>query len=205
MKTIRLTVIALVAAALAVVVTAPAPALAGAPASSTCASNPNNCLAGNFTFRTGPAKSFTASMASAGDPGNVTNAPLQNQSLVRSGTFYANGGGGLTGHTLTTVSDQFGNTVRVDYKWVGIYALNGDLAGTLTIVPSASRTWTCTSSIPGSIPGTCAGNEVGQESYAVSLSFAYGLLNLVETDNRAAGLSGGVGGRIFMTGQAMRQ
>ncbi|MFZ0888023.1 MAG: hypothetical protein WA005_06195 [Candidatus Binataceae bacterium] len=204
MKTIRLTVIALLAAALAEVLMAPVPAAAGAPPSSTCASKPNLCLVGNFAFRLAPAKSFTASMASAGDPGNVSFAPLQNQSLVRSGTFTANGLGGLTGETQTTASDQYGNTVLVDYHWVGSYTLNGDLAGTLSIVPASPGTWTCTDETnPSATPGPCVGNEVGQESYAVSLSFYYDLLNMVETDNNAGFF--GPGGRIFMTGQATKR
>ncbi len=196
MKTIRLVVIALSVAALADVAIAPVPAIAGAPASSTCSALPRQCFKGEFTFRLAPAKSFTASLASAGDPGNVGSAPLQKMSLVRTGVLQADGLGGVTGHTQTTVDDQYGNTLLVDYLWTGTYTLNGDLAGILSITPVPANYWLCTDM---NVPTTCSGTEVGPESYAISLSLTYDILNMVETDNI------GGGGKIFMTGQALKQ
>jgi len=139
-------------------------------------------LKGNFAFRLAPAKSFAASMASAGDPGNVGSAPLQNMSLVRTGALDADGLGHVSGHTQTTINDQYGNTSLVDYRWTGTYTLNGDLAGTLNITPVPADGWLCTD-MSGPTATTCTGTEVGPESYAISLSLTYDTLNMVETDN----------------------
>ncbi len=198
MKTIRLIVMALSVAALVDVAITPVPAAAGAPASSPCSALPWQCLKGNFAFRLAPAKSFSASMASAGDPGNVGGALPQNMSLVRTGALNADGLGHVTGHTQTTVNDQYGNTLLVDYLWTGTYTLNADLAGTLNITPVAANNWLCTD-MSGPTATTCWGNEVGPESYAISLSLSYEILNMVETDNI------GGGGKIFMTGQALKR
>ena len=131
-------------------------------------------------------------MASAGDPGNVALAPLEKMSVVRTGALYADGLGNVTGHTQTTINDQRGNTTLVDYPWTGTYTLNGDLAGTLSITPAPASYWLCT-------PPGCSGIEVGPESYAISVSLTYDSLNMIETDNI------GGGGRIFMTGQALKR
>ena len=200
MKTTRLIVMALSVAALVDVAITPVPPAAGAPASSPCSALPWQCLKGNFAFRLASAKSFSASMASAGDPANVGIAPLPKMSLVRTGALYADGLGNVSGHTQTTVNDQFGNTTLVDYPWTGTYTLNGDLAGTLNITPvSPPSTWLCTTMSGGASPYPCTGIEVGPESYAISLSLTYDSLNMIETDNNAGG------GKIFMTGQALKR
>ena len=204
MKTIRLTVIALMAALLAEVAMAPVPAAAGAPASGPCVlgTNANRCLTGNFTFRLASAKSFTASLAADGDPANVSGAPLQSQSLVRAGAFNSNGMGGLLGHTQTTVTDQSGKTELVNYTWGGSYTLNGDMTGTLTIIPASASAWTCTdTTVSPPTSGPCVGNEVGTETYALSVSSTYTLMNMIETDNNTA-VSGA---KIFMAGQAIKR
>ena len=112
--------------------------------------------------------------------------------------LYADGLGHLAGHTQATIDDQGGNTTLVDYQWTGTYSLNPDLAGTLNITPNPSSTWKCTN-MTGPTPVACGAKEVGPESYAISLSFTYNTLNLIESDNI------GGGARIFMTGQALKQ
>lgn len=226
MKTIRLTVIAILAAALAEVAIGPVPAGAAAPPAPTCVigTNYNRCLTGSFAFRVSYAKSFAESLAvtatAAGSPVGISDPagveppypPLQNMSVVRTGTFTANGNnptGGMTGHSQTLVSDQYGTTtLKVDYHWGGSYTLNADMTGTLIINPAISS-FTCTDETTGSTT-SCSGYEVGPETYAISYSVINGVLNMVETDNNArsgnaATLSGAGGAKIFMTGQAIKQ
>ncbi len=124
---------------------------------------------------------------------------VQKMSVVRTGALYADGLGNVAGDTQTTINDQYGNTTLVDYAWTGTYTLNGDLAGTLNITPVSANNWLCTGMNGGSSPGPCSGTEVGPESYAISLSVTQDSFNMVETDN-----SGG-GGKIFMTGQALKR
>lgn len=189
MKTIRVTGIALSILTLLLAAMTPRASAACSTATS---------MNGNYAFRLGPAKSFAADLANAGDPANVAGAPRQD--LVRAGVFTASAGTITLGHTLATTDTNAGATWKVDFNWTGTYTLNADCTGTLTITPAASAGWVCTDmTLATPAPVTCLGTEEGSETYSIAVSLTNGRVELSETDNN------GGGAKIFLAGEALKR
>lgn len=127
-----------------------------------------------------------------GDPGGVAGAPQQD--ILRIGRITWDGFSGVTGHIKATTDDNAGNTIIIDYTFVGTYLVTADGTGTLNINPSV----TDASCNPAQPAGVCATLE-GPETYSIVIGKKNDALYLTQTDNA------GGGAKIFLTGEAKFQ
>ena len=128
---------------------------------------------GAYSFRLVPATSFAPLSATSG----VGTAPRQD--FLRVGAFVADGSGGVKGRMVATTDDSAGTTIVRDFKFTGVYTVDTDGFGTLTLTPEA---------------GTV---DEGVETYAIKLNDRAKLAHLIQTDND------GGGAKIFLTGDAL--
>jgi hypothetical protein len=153
-------------------------------------------LTKTWALRLGPATSFAA--IDPTNAGNVTppsppGAPRQD--VMRVGWINFDGFGGAHGQMIATTDDSGGNTVIVNYLWLGSYTMNSDGTGTLSILPVTIPDTACT---PMQAMGDCATFE-GPETYAFSFSKARQEIELIQTNHV------GVGAKIFLRGNAQLQ
>jgi hypothetical protein len=152
-------------------------------------------LMGRYSFHLKPAVSFAPFYdGTNGKDSGVVTAPRQD--ILRVGTFYADGRGAVSGHTIATTDDGL-TTVVIDFDWSGSYTVNDDGTGALIIDTVNVTDASCTPAQPA---GDCATFE-GAESYAFVINNhgAEKLVALIQTDNE------GGGAKIFLTGEARRR
>lgn len=147
-------------------------------------------LKNRWSFQLTPATGFAA--IAPGDPGGVALKPRQN--VLRVGVIQFDGFGMAVGHTTATTEDNTGQTVTIDFDWLGPYTMNSDGTGTLNMNPASISDANCT---PALTPGVC-GTFEGPEVYAFVVSKLTKRLLLDQLNN-----SGGA--KIFMRGSALQQ
>jgi hypothetical protein len=173
-----------------------APAIWAAPPAGTGPKATERWLMGRYSFHLKPAVSFAPFYSDpSGRDSGVLSAPRQD--ILRVGTFYADGRGNVTGHTIATTDDGL-TTIVIDFEFSGTYTVNDDGTGSLSIEPGTITDTNCT---PAPVPpGTCVDFE-GPETFAfvINRHGAEKLVSLIQTDNE------GGGAKIFLTGEARRQ
>src|SRR5262249_32449528 len=102
----------------------------------------------SMSLRLTPAPSFAAN--APGDTGGV--AAKGRQDLLQVGEMIFNGAGGVGGHITATTDDNSGNTVIIDFDFGGVYSVNTDGTGKLTMTPVPLADSQCT---PAQPPGVC--------------------------------------------------
>jgi len=153
-------------------------------------------LTKTWAIRLGPVTGFSAiDPTNAGGVAPTPGPGAPRQDVMRVGWIKFDGFGAANGRMIATTDDNGGNTVIVDYMWVGSYIMNSDGTGTLSMLPAAIPDTACT---PAQMSGTCATFE-GPETYAFTVSKTRQEIDLIQTDNV------GGGAKIFLRGNVQPQ